>query len=109
LTIILGQNNQKPDNSNFDRQKWLTSSDYRYEIIKSEKFPALENLTQKQIIRLLGRPNFKSKKEMTYCFDLSIEKKNVCESSSLTISLNKKIPPKYRVTIILVEPSIKKD
>lgn len=73
-TVALGQKETQPDNSNFDKQKWLTSSDYRYEIVKDKKFPALENLTKKQIIRLLGKPNFKNKKELIYCFDIPKEK-----------------------------------
>lgn len=108
-TIVFGQKNLQTDNSNFDRQKWLTSSDYRYEIVKSEKFPTLETLTKKQIIKLLGQPNFKSKTELTYCFDIPKEKNSKCEGSFLTINLSKNIPPKFRVTMIWVEPSTKKD
>ena len=108
-TIIHGQNSPKLDYSNFDKQQWLTSSSYRYEIVKSEKFPALENLTRRQIIRLLGPPSFKSKKAVTYCLDIPTEKDSGCEGSSLTIYLDKKLPPKYRVLIIWVERSRKKD
>jgi hypothetical protein len=103
-TLFFGQKNLQVDNSNFDKQKWLSSSDYRYEIVKCNSFPSLEHLSKKQIIRLLGQPNFKNKHELRYCFDISNENKYECESSFLTINLSKKNPPKYRVTLIWVEP-----
>jgi hypothetical protein len=96
---ILGHKNTQPDNSNFDKEKWLTSSDYRYEIAKSEKFPSLGNLTKKQIIKLLGEPNCNSKNELTYCFDIPKEKKCDCDGSFMTINLSKKMPAKFRVTM----------
>jgi hypothetical protein len=110
-TVVLGQNNLQIDNSNFDKQKWLTSSDYRYEIMKGKDFPAVEYMTQKQIIRLLGRPDFKTKSELTYCLDLWKEKekkKNICKCSLVTIYLDKKLPPQFRVVILWAEPGIKK-
>ena len=103
-TLVFGQTNLQLDNSNFDKKKWLSSSNYRYEIVKSNSFPSLEHLTKKQIIRLLGQPNFKNKHELRYCFDISNENKSKCKSSFLTINLSKKNPPKYRVTLIWVEP-----
>jgi hypothetical protein len=102
--VAFGQINQQVDDSNFDKQKWLTSSVYRYEIVKGASFPALENLTKKQIIRILGEPDFKERKVLIYCFHLSKDnvKKNRCEGSFLTIDLDKKTPPKFRVTIVWV-------
>ena len=107
-TVALGQKNTQLDNSSFDRQKWLTSSDYRYEVVKGSAFPNLDTLTKKQIIKILGQPDFKTKKRLTYCFDLPKENKK-CKCSFLTIELDKKIPAKYRVAIVWFEPSIKKD
>jgi|688.fasta_scaffold417297_1 hypothetical protein len=106
---VFGQKNLQLENSNFDKDKWLTSSHYRYEIVKGENFPDLKTLKKKQIIRLLGKPNTKSNSELTYCFDISSKKNGNCEGSYLTISLSEKIPPKYRVTLVWVEKSIQND
>ena len=41
-TLVFGQTNLQLDHSNFDKKKWLSSSDYRYEIVKSNYFPSLD-------------------------------------------------------------------
>jgi hypothetical protein len=96
------------DSTGFDKQKWLTSSNYRYEVVKGPAFPKIENMTKKEIISLLGQPNFDKKNKLTYCFDFIKENRKMekCECSFLTIDLNKNIPSKYHVAIIWTEPLI---
>ncbi len=85
----------------FDKNAWQTSSKYRYEISKSSRFPNLENKSKKKIFKLLGKPNIVNGHDLIYCLDINDSKD--CLGSSVTISTNKKIPYKYRVTFIWVE------
>lgn len=107
-TFYFGQIQIETDIVNFDKQKWLTNSKYRYEVVKSSEFPKIENMTKKEIISLLGQPNFNLNNKLTYCFDFPKEngKMQKCDCSFLTIDLNKNIPPKFRVAIIWTEPLI---
>lgn len=101
--IVYGKNNLQTDSLKFDKQKWLTSSHYRYKIVRSDIFPDLEKLNRKQIVKLLGQPNFNNKNIISYCLDIPNEKLTSCKGSFLAIDLNKKVYPKYKVIIGLVD------
>lgn len=102
---LKGQNTSSSDTLTFEKVRWETSSDYRYEIVKGNKFPSVTNISKKEIIKILGKPDFEQEKKITYCFDIRNhkEKDKNCNGSYLTISLNKNIPEKYRLTIAWVE------
>ncbi len=88
----------------FNKKRWLSSSNYRYEIVSHETFPNLEGKTKKYVKRVLGRPNIIQDNRFIYCLDiLDTEDSDLpkCKGSSIVIDFDTN---PYSVTIINVEP-----
>ena len=102
---LFGQDSISSDTLSFEKDKWVSSSDYRYEIVKGSKFPSVTNLSENEIIEILGQPDFEADKILTYCLDITAyhgeDKK--CLGSFVTINLDKNVPAKYRLTIAWAE------
>lgn len=104
-----GQENQSSD---FDKEKWSSSSEYRYEISKSKYFPIVEGKPQskKHVKKVLGEPDFIQDNDFIYCFDITkndtTSKLSKCKGSYLIINFDKKNP--FNVTQVWVEPLPKK-
>ncbi|HMG14370.1 MAG TPA: hypothetical protein VK590_02915 [Saprospiraceae bacterium] len=102
LTLSACVIGQKTKTIKFDKEKWKSSSNYRYSIINSKDFPILDYKSKRQVKRILGPPDFISNGEFVYCLDLFVKGGCKCQASLLTIGFVKDSP--YNVTIVLVEP-----
>jgi hypothetical protein len=93
-SCAIGKKNQS---NKFDKEKWSSSSDYRYEIIKNKYFPIHDGKPQskKHIIKILGEPDFIEGNDFIYCFDIAKNDTtsglSKCKGSYLIINFDKKI------------------
>lgn len=98
------------ENNSFDKNKWLTNSEYRYKVVRSSEFPSIEKMSNIEIIETLGIPDKINCAVFTYCLDINntelnndILNKNKCECSASYLIVDFDMPQKYRVTIVNVE------
>lgn len=106
--LILSCSSQS--SSSFDKDKWLTSSEYRYEISKSKDFPDLKDKSKENVKELLGMPDLEYEDEFTYCFDLNPEiyydpkvNRMVCDCKGSFVTINFRVDKRWKTTFIWVE------
>jgi len=82
----------------FDKEKWKSSSDYRYEITKTKDFPDFGDKSEKEVMRFLGKPDFINNGRFVYCLDIPSKGDIKCKGCILIIGFEKGSP--YNVTIV---------
>lgn len=89
----------------FDKKKWLTSSEYRYNIAKSENFPDLKGKSKVEVKKILGNPDNEYGDKFIYCFDLNSVKyynqdlkRENCECKGSFVIIDFKIDDRWRTT-----------
>lgn len=101
---------QRLEPSKFDKKKWVSSSDYRYKIIKSKDFPDLEGKSTRYVRRILGEPDFIQDNNFIYCLEITTTenktKLSKCNGSFVLINFEKGNP--FNVSVVNVEPLINK-
>ena len=102
LTLSACVVRKKTQTIKFDKEKWKSSSAYRYSIIDSKDFPVLDDKSKSQVKKILGSPDFINNGQFVYCLNQPLKGDCKCKSSYLTIGFEKGNP--YNVTIVLVEP-----
>ena len=94
----------------FDKEKWLTSSEYRYEISKTEHFPDFKNKSKKYVKNILGKPSKVNGDKFIYCLDLTtvtyydnILNREICNCKSSYLTINFKIDEKWKTTFTWID------
>lgn len=101
------------ENGVFDKKRWLSDSGYRFMAIKDDLLPDLSEMTEEEVIHVLGEPDGISKRVLIYCFNVGSPKKydpelgrEVVNCNGSYISIDFTLPKKWRVTIAWVEMGI---
>lgn len=101
--------------NSFDKEKWLTSSEYRCNIAKSEIFPDLKRKSKDDVKNILGEPDEVNGDIFIYCFDINPLKhydqelkREVCNCKGSFVTIDFKIDERWRTTISWVESLPKK-
>jgi outer membrane protein assembly factor BamE (lipoprotein component of BamABCDE complex) len=82
----------KTNESTFNKRKWRTSTEYRYEIMRTSSVGFLKGKDRKEVIKYLGQPNGKSEEDgvtyFKYCFSVetlkNVDKLN-CNGSFMVL------------------------
>ncbi len=105
-TTVIAQS----DATEFNNAKWLESSEYRYQIIKSDVFPDVTDLSTEKTIELLGVPDCINENKFTYCLDIpeiknldNKKSKGDCHCKSSFITIDFEIDKRWKLTIIWKE------
>jgi hypothetical protein len=56
----------------FNKEKWRTSTDYRYEVAKSSYFPDLKGKSKEEVKELLGEPCSINGETFKYCLSTDV-------------------------------------
>ena len=110
IVAIISNNINKQNNNEFDKQKWLSNSEYRYEISKSNKFPNFKGKSKKYVKEILGEPDEIRDNVYIYCLDIkpakyydSELKRKVCKCKASYVLIDFEINDKWKTTFVWVE------
>jgi hypothetical protein len=94
--------------NHIDRDKWGTSSSYRYEIVKKEDFSFLKGKSKEYVINIFGEPDLIQENDFIYCLDIPFQNEDSlsgkCKASFLVINFEEGNP--FNVTVVNVEPIV---
>lgn len=103
----------KSQQSSFDKEKWLISSEYRYEISKSENFPDLKGKSKDDVKHILGDPCEVNGEKFIYCFNIEVKshydeqlQQEVCNCKGSYVVIDFKIDDRWRTTFVKVEREV---
>ena len=93
----------------FNKEKWRTSTEYRYEIAKSSYFPDLKEKSKEEVKMLFGEPCEINGETYTYClsadaisyFDKS-RNAYVCDCKAAFFTVDFKVDERWRTTFFWV-------
>jgi len=102
---IIYQDSLKAKSSQFDKKEWLVSSEYRYTISKSDKFPSFKGKSKKYVKRMLGKPDEEDSERFIYCLGLNALKqydtklkRYTCDCNGAFVIIDFVIDERWRTT-----------
>ena len=105
-------NLNKLETDSFIKEKWMTSSEYRYTIAKSASFPDLKGKSKEDVKIILGEPDEVNGEIFIYCFDLNSVKyydqnlkQTKCDCKGSFVTIDFKVDERWRTTFSWISPS----
>jgi hypothetical protein len=89
LILSACETSKKLDLKQFDKKKWKSSSEYRWEINRGHFFPDLRGRSKRVVRKVLGEPDFIDGERYSYCFTVITKSKkkhqNICKDSFINV------------------------